>query len=298
MSKSGNQALLPLVISCLSLCAFEALAQVWPAARGDGQLPGDVDVWSEWRRSSPPAAASGLVSDESFAAIAQGGPWSESEWLPMSPGLAGLFARARSGRWADVIASMGADDAEPNARDRDGATLLTLACRQGQADAVRELLRRGADPDQQGAAGLTPLGAAAMGGHDLVVQALLRAGADVGRRSAHGQPPLHLAARGGHVKVLRSLLAARADALAWNREGRGALHEAASTGSIEAMAVLAAAGVPVSATDRQGLNALHAAALGRHLDAMAWLQQRGVSAPHPLTQVLLERPADPLPPQP
>jgi len=298
MSSRHSKGLRPLSFLVMALCVAQtASAQVLPPWRVDAMSSSDVSVWSD--ASSGPAANGNRPRDDAqFAAVAQGGPWGSAEWQPLRGRLRQLMPEARAGRWGAVLEALKADEIAPDPRDRDGATLLTLAARQGQAEAVRELLRRGADADRRGLAGNTPLGAAALGGHDLVVQELLRAGADPELWSAQGQGPLHLAAREGHVRVVKTLLAAGAKPMAWNHAGRHPLAEAASTGHIPAMAALLEAGVAADAPDRHGLNAVHAAALHRHFGAVAWLQARGAQVTHPLTQVLIERPADPLPVQP
>lgn len=91
---------------------------------------------------------------------------------------------------------------------------------------------------------------------------------------------------------MQRLLRAHADPLRWNRDGRHALSEAALGGHIDVMDLLVRSGLAADTPDRNGLNALHAAALGRRFEAAAWLQARGVQIAHPITQVLLERPAD------
>lgn len=299
MLERPRRGLRPLSFFLMGVSLAQSVSsQVLPPWRVDGMASRDVTVWSEHGLPDAPVASNEPIDDAEFAAIAGGGPWSAADWQPLRGHLIAVFAHARADRWADVLRDLQAQDLAPDARDRDGATLLTLAARRGQAEVVRELLRRGADADRRGLHGLTPLCAAALGGHDLVVQDLLRAGADLDRWSAQGQAPLHLAAREGQVRVIRTLVAAGARPLAWNHAGHHALDEAASTGHISAMAALVELGAPADATDKLGLNAMHAAAVNRHFEAVAWLQQRGVPMPHPLTQVLIERPADPLPLQP
>lgn len=296
MTERSHKGLRPLSFLVLGLSLAQAASsQVLPPWRVDGLASRDVTAWSDQAQPDVPAASNEPVDDAAFAAIAAGGPWTAADWQPLRGPMVAVFGHARADRWAEVLRELAGQDLPPDVRDRDGATLLTMAARRGQADVVRELLRRGADPDRRGLHGWTPLGAAAVGGHDLVVQALLREGASPARWSAQGQAPLHLAAREGHVRVIRSLVAAGAQPMAWNHSGHHALAEAASTGHIAAMAALVDMGVSPGAPDQHGLNAMHPAALNRHFDAVAWLRERGVTVPHPLTQVLLERPADPLP---
>lgn len=256
---------------------------------------GDVTEWSAF--ALPPVApASNLPVDETeFAALSRGGPWAASQWQPLTGAQRQAFEQARAGRWDALLATLKADSPLPDAQDRDGATLLTLAARRGRLDVANELLRRGADVERRGLSGLTPLGAAAMGGHHLIVQDLLRAGAQPERWSASGHTPLQLAAREGHVLAVRVLLNAKADPMAFGKDGRHALGEAAQTAQHEVMAALLAAGVQADAPDQNGLNALHAAALSRQFATVEWLRQKGGTVRHPLTQVLLDRPADVLP---
>jgi len=299
MSSRHSKGLRPLSFLVMALCVAQvAHAQVLPPWRVDAMSSRDGGVWSDASQGAAPAASNQATDDAAFTAIAQGGPWTRADWEPLRGRLPQLMAQARAGRWNEVLATLKADDPEVDPRDRDGATLLTLAARQGQLEAVRELLRRGADADRRGLSGHTPLCAAAVGGHDLVVQELLRNGADPERWSAQGQGPLHLAAREGHVRVMRSLMAGGAKPLALNHAGRHALFEAALTGHTAAMAALVEAGVPASAPDQRGLNALHAAAMHRHADAVQWLRQRDVPVPHPLTQVLLDAMAEGVQPTP
>jgi ankyrin repeat protein len=270
-------------------------AQVLPPWQFDGLAQRDVDVWQEQAKPALPPSDGRPVDDAAFAAVSRGGPWTASDWQPLNRAQARLFEMARSAQWDALLQTLKDTDAPPDVRDGDGATLLTLAARQGRADIVRELLRRGAEVDRRGVNGHTPLTAAAQGGHDLIVRELLRQGADPERWNAQGQSPLHEAARQGQVRVLRTLLAAGSPISAWNKVGHAPLHAAAHTGHTAAVRALVEAGVPASALDEHGLNAVHAAAVNRHFDTVAWLRERGVPVQGPLTQALLDRPADPLP---
>jgi ankyrin repeat protein len=269
-----------------------AMAQIEPVAQMAAQAQGDAHEFSSFVRPAPEPARLGRPDDTPFTVLRQGGPWSEADVAAVPANVSALMAMAREGRWAEAIELVKKDRLPPDVRDHDGATLLTLAARAGHLPTVQELLRRGADPDRRGLAGYTPLAAAAVGGHDLVVLELLRAQAKVDLPSANSQTPLHLAARAGHARVVQRLLKAHADPLRWNRDGRHALCEAALGGHIAVMDMLVRSGLSAATPDRNGLNALHAAALGRRFEAAAWLQARGVQIAHPITQVLLERPAD------
>ncbi|MFZ5529370.1 MAG: ankyrin repeat domain-containing protein [Pseudomonadota bacterium] len=275
------------------LClASASMAQIAPVAQMAAQAQGDSHEFSSFLRPASEPPKVGPLDEAQFTVLRQGGPWATVDVPVVPPDVRALMTMAREGRWNAVLESIKKDDTPLDVRDQGGATFLTLAARTGQLPAVQELLRRGAAPDRRGLAGYTPLAAAATGGHDLVVLELLRAQADVDLPSANGQPPLHLAARAGHARVVQRLLKAKADPLVWNRDGRHALSEAALGGHIHVMDMLVRSGLPADTLDQNGLNALHAAALGRRFEAAGWLQTHGVQIVHPLTQVLMERPAD------
>ena len=296
MKASARHVARALLVAPALWWVVSAQSQVLPPWRVDTMGSRDVNDWLEFAQPTLPSRTEGPVDDTVFSALAKGGPWNPVDYEPLPGDLPRVFELARRADWRGVKEALDQSDVPVNLRDRDGATLLTLAARAGRLDALQELTRRGADIEQTGLYGLSPLGAAALGGHDLLVRELLRAGADVARWSAQGQPPLHLAARGGHVRVMQSLVAAGAEPMQFNREGRHALAEAARFGQIDAMSWLVNhAGMPIDVRDEAGLNATHAAALGRHAEALAWLKDHGATRQHALTAVLIERDPDPLP---
>jgi len=276
------------VLGLLTAFAGGAQAQIAPVSSWASQVSADVTDWSGFAAASAEPVRTGPLDEAAFAVLRQGGPWTEQAHQPLTSAQRELMRMAKQGQWVAMMAELKQGVEQPDARDLDGATLLTLAARAGELQVVRELLRRGADCDLPGRHGQTPLGAASASGRDLVVQDLLRAGARVNQPSAFGQGALHLAARGGHLKAMRQLLQAGADIRATNHAGRRALAEAALHGRIDAMALLVQAGASASEPDQQGLNALHAAALGEQAEAVQWLRARSVPVPHPLTQVLID----------
>jgi hypothetical protein len=98
------------------------------AVQAQGISSRDVSVWSEFARSESVSSATLPVDDASFAALSHGGPWSASDLQPLKrSGTKMAFEQARAGHWDALLASLKADNPEPDVRDRDGATLLTLA---------------------------------------------------------------------------------------------------------------------------------------------------------------------------
>ena len=126
----------------------------------------------------------------------------------------------------------------------DAAGPLVPAAAQGDADAVRQLLRTGADVNEAEGDGMTALHWAAERGDAVLAEMLIFAGANVeaGTRIG-GYTPLHLAARNGHAGVMKALLAANAHAdAATLNSGVKPLHLAAASDSAEAVTVLLDAG--------------------------------------------------------
>jgi len=272
----------------LSGAAGACLAQIPPAADHARHTSRDGGEWSGFATQQIEPERKGPVLDEQFQSLRQDGPWRVNRVADQPAAFQALMAMAREGRWAEALPALKASSFNPNLRDEQGATLLSLAARDGDFEACKELIKRGANVDQHGASGQTPLGAASFGGHALVVRELLRAGAAVDLPSRSGQWPLHLAASTGQQKVVRMLLDAQADPAAYNQAGRHALSEAALNGQMGVMAQLVEAGVSPALPDRYRLNALHAAALGAQPQAAHWLQAKGVTVPSAVTQILLD----------
>lgn len=96
-----------------------------------------------------------------------------------------------------------------DARDAMGDRALCVACRQGHAAAVQNLLNRGSSLYQKFGNRLhedSPLCLAVMGGHLPVVSLLLQHGASVARSDETGWQPARYAAYYGHPDVLQFLL--------------------------------------------------------------------------------------------
>ena len=83
---------------------------------------------------------------------------------------------------------------------------LHRACRNGDVNGVRDLLRAGHDINARGANGRTPLHRAAGGGHVELVKFLLQQHADSTLRDGNGRLPLHWACLSGHTPCVRLFL--------------------------------------------------------------------------------------------
>jgi ankyrin repeat protein len=158
------------------------------------------------------------------------------------------------------------------------ATPLVDAVRQGDAAAVRALLKSGSNVNQPEADGATALQWAAHDDKTDLVRLLLDAGASARTANDLGVTALHLAAANGNVAIMRLLLDRRADANAAAASGVTPLMEAARSGSVDGVRLLLAHGAQVNARES-----------ARGQTALMW----AVSRQHPeIVKVLLENHAD------
>jgi len=85
-------------------------------------------------------------------------------------------------------------------------TPLMLACQEGKAEIVLELLEAGADLDQRNSDGNTALWAAAYGENSDIISLLINAGADLDHQNADGVSAMAYAASAGKTAVVRQLV--------------------------------------------------------------------------------------------
>ncbi len=171
--------------------------------------------------------------------------------------------------------------AGPYAAEAGDLRVLT-AVRNGDADALRMLVRQRVDVNATEADGTSALHLAAERDDLAVARVLVGAGARAGAANRFGATPLALAALNGSARMLALLLEAGADPNATLPGGETALMTAARTGRVDAMDVLLARGATVNAReDARGQTALmwaaaegNAAAVTRLLKAGADLRAR------------------------
>src|SRR5688572_11994304 len=136
-----------------------------------------------------------------------------------------------------------ANEAEP-----DGTTPLHWAVRAGDLETTKLLLAAGARASAANRYGVTPLALAAANGDAAAVQLLLDAGADPNTTSADGETVLMTAARTGRVEAARALLVRGANVNAaetWM--GETAVMWAAAEGHAAMVKLLAEAGAALDA---------------------------------------------------
>jgi len=135
------------------------------------------------------------------------------------------------------------DAAEP-----DGTTALHWAIRGGDLETARLLIAAGARASVANRYGVTPLALAATNGDAAAIQMLLDAGADANTVSSDGETVLMTAARTGRVEAARALLVRGANVNAAERfMGETALMWAAAEGHAAMVKLLAEAGASLNA---------------------------------------------------
>ena len=128
-------------------------------------------------------------------------------------------------------------------------TILGLAARRGDLEAVEALLRAGADPDSRETnPSLRPLLVAVAMGEREIVGRLLRAGADPNGRAGGGVTALMAATAEGDLAMVEALLAAGADPALFDLDRRTALDIATEEGLTEIADLLRRSGAPEVAT--------------------------------------------------
>ena len=140
-------------------------------------------------------------------------------------------------------------DAAGGAAAGTGVSLMK-AVKDGDADAVRELLKRPNAGKASDADGTTALQWAADRDDLPMAQMLLRAGADVTAANRYGVTPMYSAALNGDAAMLALFLKAGADVNIALPEGETPLMTAARTGKVDAVKLLLENGADVNAKER------------------------------------------------
>jgi len=139
-----------------------------------------------------------------------------------------------------------------------GSFPLLVACKQGNLDVIRILLKAGASLNAVGEETVegtresySSLGVASALGHESVVRELLATGAvDVNKSfGALLNSSVYLAANAGHHRVVRALVECGVNVNQRRKTGESPLHPAACTSHVECVQVLVAAGANVHHKD-------------------------------------------------
>lgn len=158
-----------------------------------------------------------------------------------------------------------------------GPAPVAEAARQGDAGAVRTLLKQGADVNAAQGDGMTALHWAARRNDAAMAEMLIYAGANVRATTRlGGYTPLHLAARDGHAEVMAPMVAAGSDVNVPTVTGATPLMLAAAAGSVQAVELLVDRGADVNARERaRGQTALMFAAANGRAAVVSALVARG-----------------------
>lgn len=143
-----------------------------------------------------------------------------------NPILGHATALALRGYWDELEEFLDAEPDSTNATNSLDNTLLHIvACMDGGAAAIRQLIALNADVNKADKSGATPLGNAIHSGHrhgldtDENIAILVAAGANLSQFDETGNPPLHAAIYARRPKVIKLLLDAGANPLQLNSYG-------------------------------------------------------------------------------
>jgi ankyrin len=208
----------------------------------------------------------------------------------------GTTALDWAARWddvemADLLIGAGAN---VKARNRFGATPLSLACTNGSAAMIERLVKAGEDPNAVVSdVGDTALMLAARTGKPDALKALLDAGADPNKTNTEGQTALMWAAAEKNAAAVKTLLERGADVNAQTHKlpaptpfqlifsapfpagGMTALLYAARQNDLESAKILLAARAKVNETSADGSSPLLVAVINEHYALAKYLLEQG-----------------------
>lgn len=180
-------------------------------------------------------------------------------------------ARARS------LAERAGDEELKRSRGDRGESALAMACRYGMENLAEDLLARGADPNERDKVGATPLMWWTVAGSERIASRLLASGADLEAKDVQDWTALHWAAARGDPEIAKTLLIAGADWGARSKEGETALHVATRRGFLGAIEALLEAGADWRARNLKGETAEATALRYGEAKAEALLRDRRVA---------------------
>jgi uncharacterized delta-60 repeat protein len=174
--------------------------------------------------------------------------------------------------------------ADPNCVGGDGLTPLIHACKEGNIELVRLLLKSGADVSVRSTSstGSSPLLFAIGLRHLAIAEALVEAGADVNQAGRDGQSPLCMASARGYRDGADWLLAkgARLDQFG-NEDTVGVRHPPLTVALIGGQVLLAefllSKGASIESTNSNGDTPLRHLAMAPSADMAAFLLERGAA---------------------
>src|SRR5437660_715350 len=224
--KSGNTALMHAVMSG-SLAVVDKLL-----AAGASVAPRDVQEWSALDFAEV-SGATGIAARlrEKGATALHRNPVMAAYSQPTSVQRA---QRDLYAGWPDLAVAAGRENpellrtllargADPNALTPDGLPILTVAALSGTAHEVEALLAAGAKGNRADRRGNSALLDAVRIGRQDIVAAMLSHGVSPDGRLDDPEPPLIAAAKGGHAGIVRAVVAAHAKPDVRDQYGTSAL---------------------------------------------------------------------------
>jgi len=173
----------------------------------------------------------------------------------------------------------------PNAQDKRGETILSVAVQRNNTASIRVLLYHGANPNVPSRDGFVPLHLAIVNGSKPITLELLRAGANPFLPGGQGFTPIHTAASGGRYGLAEILLNPKINGMieeeikrginAVTDHGQTALHLCAHEGQISCMTLLIRKGAQINVRDKKGRSPLDLAISRRHLNCIQLLMRVG-----------------------
>lgn len=170
--------------------------------------------------------------------------------------------------------------------NNSGLTPLHVACQNGNAHTVMEIIHHGANINAQSSGtlsyGETPLWEACRRSHLKIIKLLLSAGCRQNVTDLKANTILHLAVQSKNGNLL-SFLLENCDMLSVNlpnSDGETPLHLAAQIGFAEGMRLLLEHGAPIDAEDSQGRTALVLSIMENHIKCVQLLQNSDQSKIH------------------
>jgi uncharacterized protein len=181
----------------------------------------------------------------------------------------------------DLLQSLLAHGADPDATTPQGLPILSVAVLSGAPATIETLLGAGAHATHGDRHGSSPLLTATREGREDVVKALLAHGVAADGSADDPEPPLVAAAKAGHLDIVHTLTAAHAHIDARDPYGTSALMVVAQRNdSPNALRELVEAGASTEAVDKAGRTALWYAARAGRSENVRVLLQRGANGDH------------------
>ncbi|KAK0649777.1 ankyrin repeat-containing domain protein [Cercophora newfieldiana] len=174
-------------------------------------------------------------------------------------------------------------NADPNARNSHGLTLLHRLASADKTPLITLLLAHGADPRLTDNEGKQPLHLAAAAGHEDAVSLLLESQSqtptvDINAVDSESHTALMLAAASGHDYIVHLLISRGADWTLRDDQGCDAFYLACAWGHLLVASYLLGRGVDVNGVNVRGNTALHGAVRMGRGEVVRWLLRMGADA--------------------